>query len=242
MAAASRRMVSSLDDAGHEDAVGARLRRTAPPARPSRRRRPRSCRRSRCRCGRSARRCRSAPRLGRPRCGRRPRRCRTARPLRRPRGWRPPPRAPRPGPRCGRRRPRCRRTRLRGPRSPARSRRPRCDRRARASCRGPALLRPGLRRTRRCPRWSWRWPGSRPARGCGRSRHPRRWGARSRDRRAGRGGRLPCVQLCGGHHPMIGHHRHVGHRNVAARGRLRRDIRVIPDVDRVAGAHPAERA
>ena len=29
------------------------------------------------------------------------------------------------------------------------------------------LLRPGPRTTRRCRRWSWRWPGSRPARGSG---------------------------------------------------------------------------
>jgi len=157
--------------------------------------RRRSCRRSRCPCGRSARRSPGVPRSGRRQGGPRPRRCRTARRSKHPRGCSPRPRAPRHGPRCARRRPRCRRTRLRGPRSRARPPPPRCDRSARASCRGPAALRPGSRRTTRCLRSSWRWPGSRPAREPARSRRPRRSGVRSRAPCAGRGGRRPCRSM-----------------------------------------------
>ena len=207
MAAASRRIVSCSTTPGTKT-------QSAPASRyPTARwtvsaNASQSCRRGRCPCGRYDVPCRWAPRPGPPRGARRPPRPPTARPARHPPGWRPPPRAARPGPRYARRPPRCRRTRLPGPHSRARPPRPRCERRARASGRAPALLRPGLRRTTRCPRWSWRWPGSRPARGCARTPRPRRWATRSapagtRDPAAVRDATLRVVRCCRGGSSML---------------------------------------
>jgi hypothetical protein len=188
--AAARRRIVSSSTRQEQRRSPPRIRSTGWLARRFRRRRLLSCWRNRCPCGRSARRCRLAPQPGRPRPGRPPRRCRTARPRWHPRYSRRPRRASPPGLRCCPPRRPCRRSRLQGPRSPARSRQPQCDRRARASCRGPTHLRPGRRRTRRCQHSSWRWPESRPARGCEQTPHPRRWGVRIRGQCVGQGGRM----------------------------------------------------